>query len=89
MTNSLIFHLLKMPPFSTFFCLFGEGLEGVGVFFVVLGFFLGGGTPAAYGSTQARGQTGAAATSLYHNHSNVESEPHLQPTPQLMATPEP
>ena len=26
---------------------------------------------------------GAVATSLHQNHSNVESEPHLQPTPQL------
>ena len=40
-------------------------------------------TPAAYGGSQARGQIGTAADSLHHSHSNAESEPHLQPTPQL------
>ena len=32
---------------------------------------------------------GAAAAGLIHTHSNVGSEPHLRPTPQLMATPDP
>ena len=41
--------------------------------------------PSAYGSSQARGQTGAVAVSLCHGHSNMGSEPHQQPTPQLMA----
>ena len=45
--------------------------------------------PAAYGSSQARGQIGAVDASLYHSHSNIRSEPHQQPTPQLMATPDP
>ena len=40
-------------------------------------------TPEAYGSSQARGQNGATAASLCHSHSNMESEQHLQPTPQL------
>ena len=40
-------------------------------------------TPAAYGSSQARGQIGAAATSLRQSQSNTGSEPCLQPTPQL------
>jgi len=44
--------------------------------------------PAAYGGSQARGRTGAAATSLRQSHSNAGSEPHLQPTPQLTATPD-
>ena len=45
----------------------------------------------AYGNSQARGQIGATAKAagLCHNHSNVGSEPHLQPTPQLMVTPDP
>ena len=43
----------------------------------------------AYGSAQARGQIGAVAVGLHHSHSNSGSEPHLQPTPQLMATPDP
>ena len=31
-------------------------------------------TPLAYGSSQARGQVGAAAASLCHSHSNAESK---------------
>ena len=42
-------------------------------------------TPAAYGGSQARGRIGAVASSLRHSHSNARSEPHVQPTPQLMA----
>ena len=33
--------------------------------------------PAAYGSFQVRGQTGAAPASLSHSHSNAGSELHL------------
>ena len=44
---------------------------------------------AAYGSSQARGLIGAVATSLHHSHSNVGSKRSLQPTPQLMALPNP
>ena len=39
--------------------------------------------------SQARGQIGAVAAALCHSHSNVGSELHLRPTPQLMATPDP
>ena len=46
----------------------------------------GGGTLEVYGSFQARGLIGAAAASLHHSHSNIGSEPCLQPTPQLTAT---
>lgn len=42
--------------------------------------------PKAYGSFQARGPIGATTAGLYHSHSNDGSTPHLQPTPQLMAT---
>ena len=45
-------------------------------------------TPKAYGSSQAMGQIGAVAAGLCHSHSNAGSEPHLQPTAQLMATPD-
>ena len=41
--------------------------------------------PAAYGRSQARGRIGAAATSLHRSHSKAPSEPHLQPTPKLLA----
>ena len=45
-------------------------------------------SPMAYGGPQARGQIGAVAADLHHSHSNAGSEPHLQPTPQLTATPD-
>ena len=41
--------------------------------------------PAAYGGSQARGLIGATAAGLRHSPSNAGSEPHLRPTPQLMA----
>ena len=44
--------------------------------------------PAAYGSSQARGQMRAEAASLHPSHSNAGSEPHLRSTPQLMAMPD-
>ena len=44
--------------------------------------------PAAYGGPQARSPIGAVATGLRQSHSNMGSEPHLQPTPQLTATPD-
>ena len=45
--------------------------------------------PMAHGSSQARGQPGAAPASLHHSHSNARSGPHLQPTPQLAVTLDP
>ena len=33
--------------------------------------------PAAHGSSQARGRTGAAAAGLRHSRSHARSEPHL------------
>ena len=46
-------------------------------------------TPVTYGSSQARDRIGATAAGLHHRHSNARSEPHLRPTPQLTATPDP
>ena len=46
-------------------------------------------TLTAYGSSQARGQIRAVAASLHHSHSNMGSELHLRPIPQLTATPDP
>ena len=43
----------------------------------------------AYGGSQVRGPIRAAAAGLYHSHSNARSEPRLQPTPKLTATPDP
>ena len=43
----------------------------------------------AYGSSHVRGQIEDEAAGLRHATSNVGSEPHLPPTPQLMTTPDP
>ena len=45
--------------------------------------------PASCGSSQARGRIIAAAASLHHSHNNSISEPHVLPTPQLLAMPDP
>jgi len=63
------------------------------LFSVILIFFLSffaisWAAPEAYGGSQARGPVGAVATGLCQSHSNAGSEPHLQPTPQLMAMPD-
>ena len=42
-----------------------------------------------YGRSQTRDLIGAAAAGHGHSHSNTISEPHLRPTPQLMAMPDP
>ena len=42
-----------------------------------------------YGSSQARGQTGAAAAGLHHSHNKIASEPHLLPISQFSATLDP
>ena len=51
-------------------------------------FFLFRVAPAAYGSSQARGQIGVAAAILYHN-GNTGFETHFCPTPQLVVMPDP
>ena len=45
--------------------------------------------PTASGGPQARSRIRAVAAGLRHSHSHTRSEPRLQPTPQLMATPGP
>ena len=45
--------------------------------------------PVAYGGSQAKGPIGAVAAGLHHSHSIAGSKPHLRPTPQLTATPDP
>ena len=45
--------------------------------------------PEAYGGSQSRSRIGAIAASLHCSHSNMGSEPHLLPTPQLTAMPDP
>ena len=46
-------------------------------------------TSSAYRNSQAKGLIRATAAGLHHSHSNSTSEPHLKPTPQLMATLDP
>ena len=46
-------------------------------------------TPTAYGASQARGPIRAVAAGPHHSHSKARSESRLQPTSQLIATPEP
>ena len=59
------------------------------LFFFFFGLFRD--IPTAYGGSQARGPVEDLATSLRHSHSNARSRSKscLQPTPQLMATPDP
>ena len=58
------------------------------LFIYVLIFCLFRAIPAAYQSSQPRGRIRAVAASLYHSHSNMESELCLWPIPQLMAMPD-
>jgi len=63
-------------------------LETLAAFYFFI-FCLFRAAPGAYGDSQARGPIGAVAASLHHSHSKGGSELCLQPTPQLMATPDP
>ena len=45
--------------------------------------------PKAYGGSQARGLIRATVAGLHHSYSHARSEPHLRPTPPIMATPDP
>ena len=42
----------------------------------------------SYGSSQARGRIGTAASGLNHSHSHATSRLRLGPIPQLMAMPD-
>ena len=66
----------------------GKEIDPITITFFCL-FVFSRAAPIAYGGSQARGQIQAVASGLYHSHSNAGSEPWLQPTPQLMATPDP
>ena len=59
------------------------------IYIHILFFCLFRATLISYGGSHARGQIGATAASPHHSHSNARSEPCLQSTPQLMATPDP
>ena len=100
-TGNLTFHLRKLAPVSTLLPR-GEStsplpptnsrMRGGGrslylhVHLFTL-FFSFRATPAAYGSSQARGPIRATTAGLHHSH--ARSKPCLQPTPKLTALPDP
>ena len=59
------------------------------LFYFIFVFGLFRAVVTAYGGSQARDGTGAGAAGLHHGHSNARSKPHLCPTPQLTAMPDP
>ena len=67
----------------------GTGLGTRRIHFFLFFFCLFRATPAVNGGSQARDLIGAVAAGLHHSHSNTRSEPRLQPTPWLTATPGP
>ena len=61
-------------------------------FFFFFGFWLfafSRASPMQYRGSQTRGLIGSIITGLCQRHRNTWSKPHLQPTPQLTATPDP
>ena len=82
--------LLRSNSITSFSHPFGLPLRFLFYLFVYLFIYLlFRATPAAYVSSQARGQFGAAAARLHHSRSNEGSEPSLPPTPQVMPMPDP
>ena len=59
------------------------------IFYFFCLFAISWAAPTPPGGSQARGQIRVVATGLHQSHNNVRSKSHLQPTPQLMATPDP
>ena len=59
------------------------------VFFFFLLFVFSRTAPTAYGGSQARSRIKSVSAGLHHSHSNARSKPHLRPTPQITATPDP
>ena len=58
-------------------------------FFLFCLFAFSRAAPVAYGGFQAKGLIRAVAAGLRQSHSNARSKPHVQPIPQLTATPDP
>ena len=69
-------------------CLLGAAHQP-GFFVFVFCFFLFRAAPAAYGSSQAKGQIPAIAAALCHCHSHTRSGLRLRAIPQLTATQDP
>ena len=64
-------------------------LRGKKKFFFLVFLFFFRAIPMVYGGSQDRAPIRDVAASLHQSHSNVGSEPHLQPTSQPTATPDP
>ena len=64
------------------------GFLRTGLFFFFF-FVFSRATSVTYGGSQTRGRIEAVAASLRQSHSNAGSQLRLQPTPQLMAMPDP
>ena len=64
-----------------------KGLTQTFFFFLVFCFFRA--PPTAYGGCQARGHIEGVAAGLHHSYIDAGPKPRLQPTPQLMAMPDP
>ena len=76
--------MYAVPTFGIISHLFHMFILFIYLFIYYL-FVLSRAAPASYAVSQSRGLIGSVATSLCQSHSNTRSEPHLQPTPQLMA----
>ena len=88
MFNAFYFESINISTCLTSGCLLRIFFSFKKKFFLSFLPFLGP-FPMAYGGSQARGLIGAVATGLRQSHSKAGSEPRLQPTPQLTATPDP
>ena len=77
------------PSESWKYAFFACNLLGPLNLFIYFVFCLFRAAPAAHKDFQDRGLIGDVAAGLRHSYSNAGSEPRLQPTPQLMATPDP
>ena len=83
-TNNQPAQLLKLQRVWVRRC---SGAAASSVLSFFLAFCLFRAVPEACGGSQASSRIGAVAAGLHHSHSNAGSEPPLQPTPQLTATP--
>ena len=81
-------YLFLCPGTEWIVFLFLLFLRGIYVFIYLVFLPFLGPLPVAYGGSQARGLMRAVDTGLHQSHSNMGSDPRLQPTPQLTATPE-
>ena len=70
-------------------CIFIHTIIIIGFYAFLCVYVFSRSAPVAYGGSQTRGLIEAVAVGLHHSHINAGSEPHLRPTPQLAATPDP